>query len=58
MWLYQAANQAAKDAAKQVQEKAALVQAKVKENAEVLLNSISKHQTNPVDEVQWQDDGI
>jgi hypothetical protein len=52
MWLYQAANQAAKDAAKQVQEKAALVQAKVKENAEVLLNSISKHQTNPVDEVQ------
>ncbi|EQC31914.1 hypothetical protein SDRG_10431 [Saprolegnia diclina VS20] len=47
MWLYEAANQAAKERVVQVQEKASIIVAQVQDEAQTLLNSMSLQQENP-----------
>ncbi|KDO35098.1 hypothetical protein SPRG_01164 [Saprolegnia parasitica CBS 223.65] len=62
MWLYEAANQAAKTAKERVvqvqekvQEKASIIVAQVQDEAQTLLNSMSLQQDNPVDEIIFEE---
>ncbi|OQS04287.1 hypothetical protein THRCLA_03467 [Thraustotheca clavata] len=58
MWLYEAANNAAKQAKErvvQVQEKASLIVAHVQDEANTILNAMSLQEINPVDEIIFEE---